>query len=234
MKVQLLVSDWCASCHQAEKVWREVSEERDFDFGVVDMGQPEGKELVSRLRLKTIPALVVDDKLVAIGVQSKQQALDIVAAAPSKAASRLHHVGLSMALSGRVAVHSSMAYLIAAGGFLAFNGSFFLSGFARAAPLHLFTLGFLTFMIYALAEHMLPRFTGNPIRMGSIVWWQLGLAHGGLLGLVSGFVSGLRWLSLAGAALAWAALLLFVVRIWPVLLPRIQGVAPGENNSSRI
>ena len=29
MKVELLVSEWCASCHQAEKVWRQVSEERD-------------------------------------------------------------------------------------------------------------------------------------------------------------------------------------------------------------
>ena len=234
MKVQLLVSDWCASCHQAEKVWREVSEEREFEFDVVDMGQSEGKELVSRLRLKTIPALVVDGKLVAIGVQSRQQALAIVGAAPSRAATQAHHVGLSMGFSGRVAVHSSLAYLFAAGGFLAVNGSFFLAGFARVAPLHLFTLGFMTFMVYALGEHMLPRFTGNPIRGGSLVWWQLGLAHAGLLMLVTGFVSGWRWLALSGGGLAWIALLLFCLRLWPVLWPKVAGSTPAEDSVLRL
>ncbi len=226
MKVQLLVSEWCAPCHQAEKIWREVSEEREFEFGVVDLGQPEGKELASRLRIKTIPALVVDNNLVALGVQTKQQALDIVAAAPRKAVPRLHHVGLSMSWSGRFAVHSAMMYLVAAGGFVAVNGSFFMGGFARVAPLHLFTLGFLTFVVFALAEHMLPRFTGNPIRTGVIAWCQLGLAHVGVLSLFAGFLSNLRWLAFSGATLAWFALLLFVVRIWPVLWPRTQKVVP--------
>ncbi len=234
MKVQLLVSDWCASCHQAEKVWREVSEEREFEFEVVDMGQSEGKELVSRLRLKTIPALVVDGKLVAIGLQSKQQALIIVGAAPPKAASWAHHVGLSMGFSSRVAVHSSLAYLFIAGGFLAVKGSLFLTGFARVAPLHLFTLGFMTFMVYALGEHMLPRFTGNPIRSGSLAWWQLGFAHAGVLMLVTGFVSRLHWLALGGAILAWVALLLFMLRLWPVLWPREAGAGPAEDGALRL
>ena len=233
MKVQLLVSDWCASCHQAEKVWREVSEEREFEFDVVDMGQSEGRELVNRLRLKTIPALVVDGKLTAIGVQTRQQALAIVAAAPPKAAARVHHVGLSMESSGRVAVHSSLVYLVAAGGFLAVKGSFFLQGFARVAPLHLFTLGFITFMVYALGEHMLPRFTGNPIRSGWPVWMQLGLAHAGLLTLVAGFFSGWRWLALGGACLAWLALFLFMLRMWPVLWPRPTGTVSAADGAAR-
>ncbi|MDA8420480.1 MAG: thioredoxin family protein [Pseudomonadota bacterium] len=228
MKVQLLVSDWCASCHQAEKVWREVSEERDFDFAVVDMGQPEGRELVSRLRLKTIPALVVDDRLAAIGVQTRQEALSIVGAAPAKLAAPTHHVGLSMGTTGRAAVHSSLVYLFVAGGFLAVKGSLFLGGFARVAPLHLFTLGFMTFMVYALGEHMLPRFTGNPVRGGVFAWLQLGLAHAGLLMLVSGFFSGSRWLALAGACLAWLAFLMFALRMWPVLWPRQAGAAGAE------
>ncbi len=233
MKVQLLVSDWCASCHQAEKVWREVAEERDFDFAVVDIGQPEGRDLVSQLRLKTIPALVVDARLVALGVQSRQQALEIVAAAAPKAASHLHHVGISMGFGSRIAVHSSMAYLFAAGGFLAFNGSFFLAGFARAAPLHVFTLGFLVFMIYALAEHMLPRFAGNQIRTGTIAWWQFGLAHAGVLALVAGFLCQFHWLALAGAVFAWSALLLFVLRLWPVLWPHSRTSAETQDGSVR-
>lgn len=220
MKVQLLVSEWCQSCHLAEKVWREVAEERAIDFAVVDMGQPEGRELVSRLRLKTIPALIVDGVLKAIGVQSKAEALGIVASAPARAASTVQHIGLSMSVSGRLCVHSSMIYLLAAGGFLALRGGLFLDSPARVAPLHLFTLGFLTFLIYALGEHMLPRFTGNPIRLGAWTWTQFGLAHAGVLGFVAGLWLWQIWLMVLGAGLAWLALLVFLLRLWPVLWPR--------------
>ena len=34
MKVQLLVSDSCAPCDQAEKVWRRVAAERELDFSL--------------------------------------------------------------------------------------------------------------------------------------------------------------------------------------------------------
>jgi glutaredoxin len=219
MRVELLVSEWCASCHQAEKVWRQVSQERDFDFAVVDMGQPEGKALVSKLRLKTIPALIVDGALVGIGVQPLEEARKIVAGAPSKQASTTQHVGLAMALSGRMAVHSSMVYLVLAGSALGLHGSLFLDGLARPAALHLFTLGFISFLIYALGEHMLPRFTGNPIRLGRIAWVQLGLAHAGLLVLFAGFWVGRYGLAALGGMLAWLALLIFAARLWPVLWP---------------
>ncbi len=82
MKVQLLVSESCAPCDQAETIWRGVASERDLDFTVVDLGKPEGQQLANRLHLKTIPALVVDGVLVAIGVQSPEEARALVARAP--------------------------------------------------------------------------------------------------------------------------------------------------------
>lgn len=84
MKVQLVVSGTCAPCDEAEKIWREIAAERDLEFTVVDLGRPEGRALGERLRLKTIPALVVDGKLVAIGVQSREEARAIAAAAPAR------------------------------------------------------------------------------------------------------------------------------------------------------
>ena len=84
MKVQLLVSDSCVPCARAETIWRGVVSERDLDFTVVDMAEPEGQRLANRLHLKTIPALVVDGTLVAIGVQSPEEARALVARAPPK------------------------------------------------------------------------------------------------------------------------------------------------------
>lgn len=82
MKVQLLVSDSCAPCDQAEEIWRGVAAERDLDFSLLDIAGPEGQALADRLQLKTIPALVVDGVLVAIGVQSPDEARALVAQPP--------------------------------------------------------------------------------------------------------------------------------------------------------
>ncbi len=78
MKVELLVAGWSPSCRRAEAVWRQVAHERAIDFEVVDVDQPQGQALMQRLQLKTIPALLIDGQLVAIGVQSEQAARAIL------------------------------------------------------------------------------------------------------------------------------------------------------------
>ena len=83
MKVQLLVSESSVPCHHAEKVWRQVASERALDFSVVDLAGPEGRTLAERLRLRTIPALVIDGRLIAIGVQSPEEARALVTRAPA-------------------------------------------------------------------------------------------------------------------------------------------------------
>lgn len=217
MRVQLLVSEWCAPCHQAEKIWRAVAEERAVEFEVLDVGQPEGRELIGRLRVRSIPALVIDGELKGIGVQSREEALGLVARAPPRVAGAEHHVGLGLETPSRIALLSAAVYLVIAGAALPFFGGLLADGPARPAPLHVFTLGFVTFMVYGLGEHMLPRFTGNPIRRG---WWagaQLALAHAGVLALAVGFWRSIFLLAIAGGVAAWLAFLLFTVRLWPVL-----------------
>lgn len=230
MKVQLLVSEWCASCHQAERIWGEVAQERDFDYQVVDMAQPEGKALVSQLRLKTIPALVIDGELKAIGVQSRGEALALVEGAPPKARSQTQHVGLGLATSSRAYVLSAMVYLLISGGSLVTNGGFFAEGYARPAPLHLFTVGFMSFLVFGVSEHMIPRFTGLPIRLGAWTWSQFALAHAGLVLLFLGFVLTLPALAVLGGLALWGALLLLAIRLWPLLL-RESEAASGEETA---
>ena len=229
IQVQLLVSEWCASCHQAERVWRGVAEERDIAFSVVDMGQPEGRELVSHLRLKTIPALIVDGELKAIGVQSPQEALTLVADAPPRRATAARHIGLGMERSSRIAILAAMGYVALAGAALPVYGGFFAHGAARVVPLHVLTLGFLVFLVFGLTEHMLPRFTGNPIRLGAWTWVQQGLGHAGLWLLGAGLWLGVPVLQIAGASLAWLALTTLALRLWPVLWPR--AAAPGPKGT---
>jgi uncharacterized protein involved in response to NO len=67
-------------------VWRQVAAERDFDFAVVDISKPEGREIVSKLNLRTVPATVVDGVLQGVGVIPLDQARALAAAAPPRAA----------------------------------------------------------------------------------------------------------------------------------------------------
>lgn len=78
MEVRLLVSQWCPVCPQAEAVWSEVTKQHPVDYQVLDIAKPEGRTLVANLRIRTVPAVVVDGQLKAVGVQSVPEALALL------------------------------------------------------------------------------------------------------------------------------------------------------------
>jgi len=82
MKVQLLVSESCVPCDQAEMIWRQVAEESALEFSVVNLTDPEGRQLADQLELKTIPAVIIDGVLMAIGVQSLDEARALISRSP--------------------------------------------------------------------------------------------------------------------------------------------------------
>lgn len=220
MKVQLLVSEWCAPCRGAEETWQQVARQKSIAFEVLDVGQREGRAVVARVGLKTVPATVIDGTLRHVGVPTLAEALAFVAAAPDKAAGGAQFVGMTLGASSQWAIASAAVYLALAGSALVFGGGIPGDEPWRAAALHAFGLGFATFVVFGLGEHMLPRFTGAPIRGGWLGWLQQGLAHAGTLLLVAGLASGHRPVALLGGSLAWAALAIFAGRLAPVLRQR--------------
>ena len=88
------------------------------------------------------------------------------------------------------------------------------------AHMHMVLLGFVTMMIYGVAYHVIPRFTGHPLhnrRAAEVHWW---LANIGLAMMVSGFVTrvarpGTGTLVLAaGGTLSALGAYIFVYLIW--------------------
>lgn len=217
MKVQLLVSEWCVPCRAAEDVWRELAGRKAIAFEVLDVGQPEGRTVVSTLGVRTVPSTVIDGTLRHIGVPTRGEAMELVAAAPERAADSLQYVGLTLETTSAWAVSAAALYLALAGGALVFGGGIAGDAPWRGASLHVFGLGFAAFLVFGFGEHLLPRFTARPIRMGWRAWLQQGLLHAGTLFLAAGLFLGMRPLALAGGALAWAAFALFAARLWPLL-----------------
>jgi len=80
MKVQLLVSKWCPTCPQAEKIWAEAARKVPMDFEVLDVADRKGREVAAQLRIRTVPAVVVDDTLKTLGVQPLADVLKLLGA----------------------------------------------------------------------------------------------------------------------------------------------------------
>jgi thiol-disulfide isomerase/thioredoxin len=225
--VQLLVSEWCEPCRGAEEVWRLVARNKDIAFEVLDVGQREGRAIVARLGVKTVPATVIDGVLRHVGVPTSKEALAFVATAAGRAAQSERYVGLTLEATSRCAIAAAAAYLALAGSALLFGGGIAGDAPWRGAALHAFGLGFAAFIVFGLGEHMLPRFTGAPIRGGWIAWGQQGLAHAGTVLLIAGLARGRLAAALVGGLLAWVAFALFAARLIPVLWRPGITAAPG-------
>lgn len=219
MRIELVVTGDCAFCRAAEAVWREAAEHHQCEFAICDIAQPEGERIVQRLKLQTVPAVVIDGVLRAVGVQTPEQAQALLQPERVAAHSLMERMGFSFSPDNRSFVMNAQVYLMLAGLGLLINGSLLSDDAARPAFLHLFTLGFMLFMIFGLGAHMLPRFTGNPIREGVWPWLQMGLAHVGVAGYVIGYLTDWHGLVIAGAVLVWLSLAIFTARVWPVLWP---------------
>lgn len=220
LKVELLVSEWCPTCPQAERVWRRVATEREIELAVVDLAQPEGRELAQRLRIRTIPAVVIDGTLKAVGVQEPEEARAMVAGAPPRRRRSPLHAGMLLSDDNRWFICGAMVWLIAAGAWIAIEGGLVTADRLRPAGTHLFGAGFVLSLIYGLGAHMLPRFTGNPIASGAVAWAQFASLNAGVVLFIAGAAIGMPWLIVSGGALIWTSLALHAWRIWPVLWPR--------------
>jgi glutaredoxin len=78
MKVELLLSSNCAPCRKAQAVWESVCEEHHLVLELVDVEASEGAERFEDLDLVVLPALLLDGELVAVGVQDREQAAELL------------------------------------------------------------------------------------------------------------------------------------------------------------
>lgn len=101
----------------------------------------------------------------------------------------------------------------------------------RPAHVHMNLLGFVTMMIYGVAYHVVPRFTGHPLharRLAAVQWW---LANAGLLLMVVGFclvphgVQGAIIVLGVGGTLAATAAYCFAYNIWRTIDGRSKPAA---------
>jgi hypothetical protein len=93
----------------------------------------------------------------------------------------------------------------------------------RAAHMHANLLGFVSMMIFGVAYHVIPRFTGSPLRSRRAAGIHVWVANAGLALMVTGWLSRAtvpelgRWGVAAGGALSAAGAFLFIGNLWLTL-----------------
>jgi glutaredoxin len=78
MKLQLLVSKWCPTCPAAERVWSEAAARDGLKLEVLDAGDSVGRSVAVDLGIRTVPAMIIDGKLRALGTCTISQALALL------------------------------------------------------------------------------------------------------------------------------------------------------------
>ena len=117
-------------------------------------------------------------------------------------------------------IRSSLAWLavgVAFGLWMVFDAS---ATVYRPAHMHANLLGFVSMMIFGVAYHVIPRFSGAPLYSLTAPRIHVILANVGLAGMVAGFVvrvsaySAGTLLLRTGAVLSAAGIGLFINNIW--------------------
>ncbi|HEX6588068.1 MAG TPA: cbb3-type cytochrome c oxidase subunit I [Longimicrobiales bacterium] len=93
----------------------------------------------------------------------------------------------------------------------------------RAAHMHANLLGFVSMMIFGVAYHVIPRFSGAALRSEKLAYAHVWIANAGLALMVAGFLTRAHGLSawrpvlIAGGLLSAAGAFLFIYNIWRTL-----------------
>lgn len=93
----------------------------------------------------------------------------------------------------------------------------------RPAHMHANLLGFVSMMIFGVAYHVIPRFTGHPLHNPRLAGAHVWVANAGLAGMVSGFILRVyaaapgRILLALGATLSAAGAFFFIYNLWRTL-----------------
>ncbi len=78
MKLILLLAGPYSSCVKTQHVWQEACKKQNIELEVIDLEQAQGQTLADQLNLKSFPALIINQKVIAVGNPDKYKAAKII------------------------------------------------------------------------------------------------------------------------------------------------------------
>ena len=78
MKAILILAGPYSSCKATELIWEEACRTGNIELKTFDLTHKKGQELSSKLSVKSFPALIINNKIVAVGHPNQKDALKII------------------------------------------------------------------------------------------------------------------------------------------------------------
>ena len=73
-KVQMVYTKYCVYCGPTKAMFKALREKHKFEYEEIDAETPEGQKLVQKFNIMAVPTVIVDDKVVFIGLPNKDKA----------------------------------------------------------------------------------------------------------------------------------------------------------------
>lgn len=80
MKAILILAGPYSSCDATKNIWQDICLKNDINFETYDLSESVGKKIADNLNIKSFPALLINDKVVAVGHPSEQAAEKVIKA----------------------------------------------------------------------------------------------------------------------------------------------------------
>lgn len=74
-KITLIGADWCPMTQETKKFWQDLKQKYKFQYKYVSIDSEEGKKLVQKYSITSIPKTVVQNRIVFDGVPNKKKAI---------------------------------------------------------------------------------------------------------------------------------------------------------------
>lgn len=78
MKLTLILAGSYTTCMSTKEIWQKACSHHHIDIEVFDLNDINGKQIAEQLNIKSFPALIVDEKVAAVGHPDKQAAERII------------------------------------------------------------------------------------------------------------------------------------------------------------
>ncbi|MCK4865331.1 MAG: thioredoxin family protein [Gammaproteobacteria bacterium] len=76
MKAILILAGPYSSCIATQNIWQDSCSKHNIEFEIHDLTGNIGKKLAEKLNIKSFPALIVNNKVVAVGHPADEQAAE--------------------------------------------------------------------------------------------------------------------------------------------------------------
>jgi glutaredoxin len=78
MKAILILAGPYSSCLETKNIWQDLCLKNNIDFEMYDLTKSKGKEITKKMHIKSFPALIIENNVVAVGHPNIENAKNII------------------------------------------------------------------------------------------------------------------------------------------------------------